>query len=1258
MLSKTTTSFAIDTRSLDDVSALKFTVATELTELYEPGRPIDPVHRVVAIRGATDAPIVFTVGTDDGVYVVFPDATSTTGWNQVDLRQGVHAAFPGIAATARGYLVAASQDQDQGGTFRLAVAVAGQNGPAFFVSRDAPVAEAGTVQFWKSGLRWVERPGLDKAIGAARVSGAVPTSILLGTRDDGAGAPTMIAVLEAEQVAHRYFVNADLDDQRWVWAAYALTQDVEHVDDMVLGTIPVRDGNIRGTFVIGRGRNDQRALYFTSLPSNVSNQTQSLHYLFGDLPPNATAITALPGEIPRFPGAYGTDLYVGGQGVRVIKAYDMALHGSNARAREIVSAKAAPGVQQIVGSLGGGVVSLWFTTTDAGNDLAVVRGSNRYEMPAWSAPVPLFKDVLQIAPLRDARGRVEDVLMVTGDNRLRYLFQDQKTTLWITHELAIHDTRATVAVRCYRVKIGVKSAPVKPFAQRDKLFAVSSSQWGYVTVNDVVYLTSPDHPVSVGPSLQGTLTITQPVSGMAAPIFHVSAPFLTDGFDVHPAGVLNQQLNGMSADGLLSATYAFNSGAGNQGDQVVTGRNRDQQGAQSGVKALQHTTNLNRHGLSSSARPVDGNGAVYLNSTVRPLNQVDPARLHANGQSSYGISGGGSGGWSFSFGKDVDHMFDELGDSLKWYAGDLFHHVDELFDNPVGFFVRVKDDSVTLFVKLKEIVVELILTTIEEVLKAIAWLLDSIFGIDLSRLLAWLGFLFDFQYYRYTQQWLDSAITDLLGKLEGNVEALKQFTVGMLDQAESYIRRIEPISHPAGNTSVGAASQASIEPILDVAEFLTCNPVGSWILDKAIQALGALNGDATPSWETDLANRVMAAWRELLTDEVMNVVGTIGDLLDDLVELVDGDLSMNQLLEQVAGDVLVHALEAVKGLIVALFDVMEAALEAVRLGLIPEGIEIPIVSAIYRAFTGSDLRVKPAEITEFIIAIPTTMISIFATGEPPFRHAHPMLPPYTLDFGVRLPPAQASSVSAGAASVPRTAVAKPPDSDRPGVSLAWGWVFTSTYSVGKVLDIAGDLAVAWLKAASARQGAPANPISAPVFVIRVGQIFCKGAQLVGGIPNLDRSLAVSSNHLARVLKLVIFGGTVVRMVLLMFELGIDVGKRGVPPQQLTQFENGEQVALGIDATVTAVLLVLESIAIGLEWGENSTVDDALLVTQQACEYGADLVATGNELAAAFGKVSDPRIQIAIDLVVGAVGLAGFALNVSRTGVDASHHRNY
>jgi hypothetical protein len=416
MLSTTTSQFSIPTQSLDSITALNFTFATELMQNYAVGSPVNPTQRVAAIRSPNDTPLVFSIGTDNGCYAIFNDSSSPSGWNQVDLRQGINAAFPDIDPGAQTYTMAVSQDKD--GTFRIAVALAGQGTPVFFVSRDAMLLPAVSADFWASSLQWVRRPGLDQVIDPAALPSAIPTNLLLSTRDDGNGSPTMIAVLKVNNIAQRFFVNINFSDSSWSWVAYQITQDIQNVDDVIFGIIPLRKGGVRGTFLLGHNANNQRALYFTSLPSNVLKQTSQLQFVFA-LPPNAAAIAALPGQMPNAPAAYGTDLYVGGDGLYVFKAADLGYLGSKAQFRTILDATSAPGVQAIVGSLGGSNVSLWFTTEDAQDDLAVVRGTNAYADAGWTAPATLFSDVLQIAASRDSQGQAEDVIMVGGDNQLR-----------------------------------------------------------------------------------------------------------------------------------------------------------------------------------------------------------------------------------------------------------------------------------------------------------------------------------------------------------------------------------------------------------------------------------------------------------------------------------------------------------------------------------------------------------------------------------------------------------------------------------------------------------------------------------------------------------------------------------------------------------------------------------------------------------------------------------------------------------------------
>lgn len=1261
MLSQTTSQFSIPTEALDPITQLNFGVATELMQNHTVGMPVDPTQRVAAIRTPQDTPVIFSIGTDNGLYVIFTDSMSPSGWNQVDLRAAIHIAYPDIDAAARVYTMAVSQDHD--GTFRIAVALAGQNAPVFLLTHDATLPATPSADFWSQSVQWVTRPGVDQVVPAAQLGNATPTNILLGTRDDGNGAPTMIAVLEVAQVAQRFFVNADFGNPSWSWTAYPLTQDIQHVDDVILGVIPIQTGGIRGTFVIGNNANNQRALYFTSLPTNVLSQTQNLNFLFANLPPNVAAIAALAGQIPNAPPrAYGTDLYIGGDGLYVLKAADMGYYGSKATYTTILPPDAAPGVQEIVGSLGGTAVSLWFTMSDAQDDLAVVRGTNAYADGSWTAPVTLFSDILQIAATRDSQGRVEDVILVGGGNQLRYLYQDQTTTLWNTHDITIQNTDTTIDFQCYQVHISAKNDAAEPFQQPDKLFSVSSSQWGYISVNDTLYLSSPDHPVQVAPNVHGVLTITQPVTAITTPIFHISAPFLTTGFDVHPAGVLNQQLNGMSADTLLGATNIFGGSGGDRGAQVLQGDYRNPSQVQSGTQALQSTTSLSTQGLASGAQPIQGQAGVYLNSIGKPVNQLDNAKLQEQnpGQPyAWGLAGDGEQ-WLFKTGQEALDIVKELGETVAWFFGDLFHHIDELKTNPLSFFVHLAEDTLKLVVKFEKIVVEVVLFTVEHALTALSWLLKTVFGIDISKLIQWLGFLFEFQYYQYTQQFIDTMLSGMLGQLEGGVEELKQFVVGLLNNAENYIRSLEPIQQDAANSSGTSAYNQYVKPVVDIGEFLFSNPVGSWVVRKFDQALASLLGTGSGAdWETDLMVKLYNVWKDLLTAELENLLGTFSDLLNDLSKQVDGSLTMNQFIAQIGEDVLIHVIEGVKDLMIALFDVLEDVLDAIRNGFMNEGMDIPILSPLYHLFTGKDLRVPLFEILEWVVAIPATAITLFATGDYAFKAANPAGLSYTLDFELQPPAALPAPVAGGTTQQPTMAVARAAgeasdsgqttDDDRATIPAGVSWTMAVIYSTAKTLDIAGALAVAGIQTKNKN-----NPA---IGIIKAVQTVTKIFQICGGIPSI-----IMAEGDVKTIKYGILGCDLLRM--LSNAMGWLAGA-SPPSEEKSPLRGGgdgggdeqaEQVKYGamlVEGGATLVALVLEVAAIGTEWGKNSTADDVLLVVQQAFEYGGDVVSQGAEIFEIKGM---PLLFTSIGVGV-AAGL-GFGCNIARTVVDAKHHRNW
>ncbi len=368
---------------------------------------------------------------------------------------------------------------------------------------------------------------------------------------------------------------------------------------------------------------------------------------------------------------------------------------------------------------------------------------------------------------------------------------------------------------------------------------------------------------------------------------------------------------------------------------------------------------------------------------------------------------------------------------------------------------------------------------------------------------------------------------------------------------------------------------------------------------------------------------------------------------------------MNQLVGQVAGDTLIHALEAAKDLVIAIFDVLDAGLEALRNGFMKEGIQIPILSAIYHRFTGQDLRIHLMQMLELVAAIPATALAIFINGEPPFRHAHPTPLAYTLDFSLPLPPAPARSTSNGSAPRPAMALAATAgapaarsgsaDSERPAVSGTEAWLLMSMYSVGK--------AVAMLCEVLAGAAKAKNKSNGLIAFIRVIQFVARAFEAGGGA---GLSLRVTDKDAVKGLKIAIVSVLGVRLIadaIIIFSgwkpngyVPINDGDGGGGESSVEFFN---KCLLGASFVCLCVNFTLEYIAIGLEWGDNKVEDDALLVVQQAFEYTGSFVSVASDAFEIKGQAF-----IASVVTVALVNVVALGSNIARTAIDAEHHRNY
>ncbi|MBL6430350.1 MAG: hypothetical protein HPM95_00485 [Alphaproteobacteria bacterium] len=266
--------------------------------------------------------------------------------------------------------------------------------------------------------------------------------------------------------------------------------------------------------------------------------------------------------------------------------------------------------------------------------------------------------------------------------------------------------------------------------------------------------------------------------------------------------------------------------------------------------------------------------------------------------------------------------------------------------------------------------------------------------VKLKQLFEWLAFLFNIGDFVRTAEAVEHNTRVMLDFTVEGVEHVKQMILGGIDMmkdslqatVDSFVQELNKADNP---TYDQFSKQEEMTD--DQAYQLEHN-----LFSNAYEENG---GNASEKGETSVSLMTQTA----LSSPLEGLVTMLEDLADNF-QFGDGKEAFSEAIEyftaigdnpnevlnllmsgivKVMESVALFALDAAKGVIAVLMDLIKDVVEAFRDVLFAEW-EIPIVSQLYKFFTGKTLSIRVSQIASYLIAIPTTLIYKLATNKAPF----------------------------------------------------------------------------------------------------------------------------------------------------------------------------------------------------------------------------------------------------------------------------------
>ncbi|HYR12262.1 MAG TPA: hypothetical protein VEQ60_31030, partial [Longimicrobium sp.] len=645
---------------------------------------------------------------------------------------------------------------------------------------------------------------------------------------------------------------------------------------------------------------------------------------------------------------------------------------------------------------------------DEGGDLRYTRqalgAGGRVE--GWSVLFPLHAGA---GDALFATGRTQtgysEAYSVTRDARIYRFWQSPQSEQWFTDpvEVASPDL-ALASVPTHAAEITVVDDRGLPVAGADVL--VNASFLTTLWIDGSAYRVSLVDPVRLKTGPTGRLVLHQRATALAAATLLVQTSSTPAGapISVQPNAQLQAKLAALDARQVLDARDASGrpllpldaKDRERTAESIAQISQRSMQINQAGaeaVGAVQYRFTSPRHAgfthrldlaaLNETAWEIDFSGGYpqYRDTTVAQVQAYRSERLVMLQAASPQAAAGSAEAAGF-LGVDWGAVWNAIRSGVEW-----------AIDGLTRIVVTIVNGIATVLFEIAGKIFEAVLEVVQQAFDFIEGVWNWL-KVKLQQLYEWLAFLFNPADFARTAEGVKHTVgvvldfgADAVHALRGQVE---QGFDNLKANLESVTDRLVRQLNGQGDPGVGGyfeEHQATDEQ---------SNTNDHNIFFNALQenqgAIRVTGGGAVALSRSaaldDPISGVLERMRELSNnfefgdgkkafDEAFAYFDNVGSDPGRALDLVLSGLV--KVFEGVA----LFAIDVAKGVVLTLFDLVEDLLRMFREALFAEW-EIPVVSQLYKLFTGESLSITPVDVAAWVVAIPSTLLSKVVLNRSPY----------------------------------------------------------------------------------------------------------------------------------------------------------------------------------------------------------------------------------------------------------------------------------
>ncbi|MEO0338228.1 MAG: hypothetical protein AAF242_03345 [Bacteroidota bacterium] len=962
-------------------------VTAEIMENFMAATAVDTQHKIEAVQDSRGFPIIFSIGSQNELYAIYRNESIQSGWSTLDL-----SSYLGDQYQVDTFI----SSQSTSGQIVLAMWLVQKNDTStgtFYVTGvlTNDVSKAPWTDFTNA---WETRPGMP--------TGGIIKKIVSGNHTSRTKPPLiMTAIQESSGYINNYFVNNDASDPNGVWEKYNLPDDTDDLLDIAPGKHSTKG---EGAYALYNDPNNNLNLIFTSKKDQYGKTSK----ISLTPPAGAKYLQTLPDTRHQ---QHASLLFIAGQGIHF-------LDSTNQKTSTIPSSITADGdfnsLTQLVARQDNNKVVLWaLNEENHQNNLYYINGDQAAHRN-WTTPNMLRSNVSQIAAFRNSLRSTNELFCVessdlltnlsqdsggsASNTLLSYLYQDPVSTMWNHNDIPLPAMVEIQKFPCFTSVINFVDDDGNP--RVNETVNVNASGWVQCTINGQYCSIDDDldNPFIATTDSTGNITIINKISTVSTPIFWLNADFLDEELQVNPAQKILDGFRGIqSGDDFPQETQ--------NGDVLVSSSIQD-------ADTNKDLAASNMSNLMDLADALPQDGSMYVPPSNSGANAfiVEPA---ASKRKVSNIQLPDDFGWAMLKDQGRWHKFEgadfqqqllarlnevrpnhtltlaatDVLDGIWAAAGDVFQALENGIEAIGSWALQVAEDVVEFVVEIGGTFLKIALQSLAQVVELINWILKELLGIDLKKIIEWLGFLFSWDDIVTTHKVMTNMSKQTVNYLQSLVEKMKDPIESFFDDLIAKAASIDPLSTPYDDQTLSSVSQSaksqSSPQTMDGYDAMVSSPGGTFASYQVAHG-GVLSGTLSDDFLGDSEGAV-----EDFINDMMDILGELFDEVESaFTEIIDAysageEVTIGDILKVFTSTLIEALLTALKGIFIAFLDAVEFLIQK-TLDVLEAEIDIPLVSGLYSFVAGgSPLSVLDA--MSLLLSIPTTIVYKIVAGRAPFE---------------------------------------------------------------------------------------------------------------------------------------------------------------------------------------------------------------------------------------------------------------------------------